>query len=334
METMLSYDDILIQPQYSQIISRQDLSLKTKVLPNLTLDLPVIASPMDTVCEVGMAEVMFDAGGIGIVHRYNSIEDQVAMVANTKTIIFAIGVTGDFFERFVALYERGVRCFCLDVAHGHHVLTKRAIKKLKEARSDISIIAGAVASANAVRDLKSWGADAVRVGVGTGSICSTRIRTGHGVPNASILLEARNYDIPLLADGGCKNSGDIVKALACGASAVIVGSLLAGSSATPGEVHFDFNKEPGNRSFKTYRGMASAEAQNEWRGYVSVEEGVSVKIPYKGKTENLLKDLRDGILSGLSYSGASTIKELQENAILVRQTLAGQYESSVHIHGR
>ena len=192
-------------------------------------------------------------------------------------------------------------------------------------------MAGNVATGQGGLDLALWGADSIRVGIGGGSICSTRLVSGHGVPTFQSVIDCveAGCPVPIIADGGMKTSGDVVKALAAGADFVMLGSMLAGTDQSPGQV-FD----AGNKKYKVYRGMASSEAQVNWRGKTSTPEGISTTIPYKGDVNTILADLRGGIQSGMSYSGARTIQELQAKAQFIRQTPAGQAESYTHILSR
>ena len=339
IQKALTFDDILLVPQYSNIQSRGEIDIGNNLDANLQLSLPIIASPMDTVCEGSMANHMSRNGGLGIIHRYNTIDEQVQHVASAKdntnqTVGAAVGVTDDFEERACALKDAGVDVICVDIAHGHHILMKRALVILKDMFGDsIHIMAGNVATKEGVCDLVRWGADSIRVGIGGGSICSTRIQTGHGVPNLAAIMECAQaeleHPVPLIADGGIKNPGDIVKALALGADFVMVGSLLAGTIETPGDIIYSSD----NSKYKTYRGMASKEAQFDWRGKYSSNEGISTTIPHKGNAKNVLESLKNGIKSGLSYSGCRNIIELQENALFVRQTSSGLAESHTHILG-
>ena len=326
---VISFDDVLLSPQKSSIVSRQEVDLSSG-RENLKLSLPIISSPMDTVTEIDMASTMNLFGGLGVIHRYNSIEEQAEMcsVGGWRRAA-AIGASGDFLERSQALYNAGIRIFCLDVAHGHHVLIKEAIGELKNFFTDITIVAGNVATLDAFNDLSDWGADAVRVGIGGGSICSTRIQTGHGIPTLQSVLDcsASDRNTMLIADGGIKNSGDIVKAIAAGADFVMLGSLLAGTDESPGSVFESSN----GKKYKVYRGMASVEAQVDWRGEARSLEGISTTIPYKGSVKPILDALRQNIKSGLSYSGARSISEFQSKAKFILQTTAGQLESNTHI---
>jgi len=329
----LSFDDVLLVPQYSDIESRTVLSTKNS-LGDIGLDLPIISSPMDTVTELDMLVAMEMNGGLGIIHRYNSIDDQSKLVKQAKVVEVdnvgaAIGVTGDYLERAQALVEAGANVLCVDVAHGHHSMMKTALASLRKVfGNSVHIMAGNVATGEGACALAEWGADSVRVGVGGGSICSTRLVSGHGVPTFQTVMDCveAGCPIPIIADGGMKTSGDIVKALAAGADFVMLGSMLAGTDQAPGQV-FD----AGNKKYKVYRGMASSEAQINWRGKTSTPEGISTTIPYKGDVNTILADLKGGIQSGMSYSGARTINDLQAKAKFVQQTTAGQAESFTHI---
>ena len=335
MQKGLTYDDVLLVPQYSDIESRSEVSLTTDLGRGVELGLPIIASPMDTVSEADMAGSLGELGGISIIHRYNSIEEQTAMIASIgeNTLVgAAVGVSGDFADRAVSAVAAGAKVICIDVAHGHHILVKKAIKKIRKVLPNIHIMAGNVATLEGFNDLADWGADSIRCNIGGGSICTTRIQTGHGVPGLETILQCAksDRDAKIIADGGIKNSGDIVKALAAGADAVMLGSLLAATNCSPGTI---FKTETGELR-KTYRGMASAAAQRDWRGRVSSCEGVSSSVPYRGKLAEVVKELERGIRSGLSYSGARSVKELQAKAQWLQQSSASATESSAHIRLR
>ena len=336
MNKTFSFGDVLLVPQYSEIISRKEVDLSCKVSKDVTVEIPIISSPMDTVTGVEMAVAMSQAGGLGILHRYNSPLEQQKMAKEAlqegKYVAAAIGVTGDYVERATLLIKSGVQILCLDIAHGHHTLMRHALSVLRNTFGhQIHLMAGNVATLEGFNDLSDWGADSIRVGIGGGSICSTRIQTGHGVPTFQSIVDCSfsDRDTLLIADGGIKNSGDITKALAAGADLVMVGSLLAGTDQSPGEV-ISRNGE----KFKAYRGMASKEAQIEWRGHFASIEGVSSAVPCKGDVSRVLKELETGIRSGLSYTGANNISELQSKSKFIEQTQAGQLESSAHINGR
>jgi len=337
LKEAITFDDVLLAPQLSDITSRTEVDLSTFICTSSTdvtyakFDLPIISSPMDTVTEEKMATCMSKAGGLGIIHRYNTIQAQCEMIGKVQGAkAAAIGMTGDYRERAAALFEAGARILCIDVAHGHHTMMERCLGELKSMlNNSVYIIAGNVATAEGYSDLADWGADCVRVGIGGGSICSTRLVSGHGVPTLQSVIECyhENRAADIIADGGIKTSGDMVKAFAAGADFVMIGSLLAGTSATPGEV---FHGSEG-KSYKVYRGMASSAAQKDWRGKSSSPEGISTTVPYKGSTEDILADLKGGIQSGCSYSGAFNLGLLRANCEFIRQTSAGQNESYTHI---
>ena len=334
MKKTVSFEDVLLVPQYSEIMSRKEIDLSVDLTKEVKLKIPIVSSPMDTVTENEMAAAMANRGGLGIIHRYNSPQEQQKIVEDSLRDSFyaaaAVGVTGDYLERARLLIDSGVNVLCLDIAHGHHTLMRHALGVLRKTfGSDIHLMAGNVATLEGFNALADWGADSVRVGIGGGSICSTRIQTGHGVPTLQSVIDcsSSDRDALLIADGGIRNSGDIVKALAAGADLVMIGSLLAGTSESPGEVFHEDGKR-----YKVYRGMASKEAQIQWRGHFASVEGVSSAVPCRGSAEDVLKELETGIRSGLSYTGAKNILELQAMSSFVEQTPAGQLESSTHIN--
>ena len=332
----VTYDDMLMVPQYSDIVSRNEVDIKS-YLGDREFSIPIIASPMDTISETEMAKAMGNMGGLAVLHRYNSISEQQKMAKDVVShsdwsgqVAAAIGVTGDYLERAEALIAVGTDILCIDVAHGHHALMKKALEKLRnEYDNHIYIIAGNVCTLEGINDVADWGADAVRCNIGGGSICSTRIVTGHGLPGLQTIFDCARTDreVAIIADGGIKTSGDIVKALAAGADFVMCGSLLAGTQESPGQVV----SLPDGSRMKEYRGMASKDAQMDWRNKSSTPEGVASYIPYKGSVTDILSDLEGGIRSGLSYTGARTIPELQRKAEWARQTSAGTIESGTHI---
>jgi IMP dehydrogenase len=330
----LSYNDVLLVPQYSDIKSRKEVDISSQ-LGQLALDLPIIASPMDTISEGPMASAMSELGGLSIVHRYNTPEQQAEIVKNVTSTIppatvgGAIGTSGDYLERASVLIKAGARVLCVDVAHGHHVLMKTALRSLRVTfGTKVHIMAGNIATLEGYNDLVDWGADSVRCNIGGGSICSTRVQTGHGVPGFHTIVDCARSDrnVPIIADGGIRNSGDIVKALAAGADFVMLGSLLSGTDETPGDI---INTRKGK--FKAYRGMASKDAQIDWRGKTASLEGIATTVACKGPVGDVVSELTRGIRSGLSYSGARTISELQAKARFIRQTTSGQNESGTHI---
>jgi IMP dehydrogenase len=337
----VTYDDMLMVPRYSNIESRNEVDIGSDLSFDIRLSLPVIASPMDTVSESRMARAMGAAGGVAVLHRYNTIQEQVSLVQEsilgvpvhnrlTHPIAAAIGVTGDCMERAAELVAAGVDILCVDVAHGHHILMKKALEHLSEEyNNSIHIMAGNVCTLEGVNDLADWGAHSVRCNIGGGSICSTRLVTGHGLPGLQTIFDCArtDRDVSIIADGGIKTSGDIVKALAAGADFVMCGSLLAGTDESPGQT---INLPDGSRA-KEYRGMASKDAQLDWRNKSPTPEGVASYIPHKGSVVDILRDLEGGIRSGFSYTGARTLAELRNKVEWVRQTSAGTHESNTHI---
>ncbi len=335
----LSFDDVLLIPKMSDILSRSEIDTSIDLSDCISLSLPVISSPMDTVTESSMASAMDRSGGMGIIHRYNTIEDQCTIVrsshnAGAHNVGAAIGVSGDYIERARALEKSGATMLCIDIAHGHHTLMRHALTTLRNTLGhDIHIMAGNVATREGYEDLARWGASSVRVGIGGGSICSTRVQTGHGVPTFQSVLDCAESEmineVPIIADGGIKNSGDIVKALAAGADAVMIGSLISGTDESPGE---KITRD--GLIYKEYRGMASSRAQLNWRGRVASKEGVAALVPYKGPVEEILKNLEAGIKSGLSYTGCKSIPRFQAKCEMIIQTSAGIVESNTHVFSR
>ncbi len=333
MQKCLSFDDVLLVPKKSDILSRKDIAIGTR-LKKHSFQLPIISSPMDTVTEASMAVAMAEQGGLGILHRYNSIHQQALLVqevrSSTDRIAAAVGVSGDFLERARVLVSEGAPIICIDVAHGHHILVERAIKSLKDTfGSDIAIIAGNVATAEAFEELQDWGASAIRVGIGGGSICSTRIQTGHGVSTFQSIASCSfvKAGALLIADGGIRTAGDIVKSIAAGADFVMLGSMLAGTDESPGEL---LTTKAGEKR-KVYRGMASVEAQTDWRGSARSLEGISTTVKYKGPVKNILESLEKNIKSGFSYSGARTQTEMRNKSMFIQQTESSKAESRTHI---
>jgi len=466
----LTFDDILLVPKYSNITSRSQTNLNTKLSRNISLNIPFISANMDTVTESGMAVAMAREGGIGIIHRFLSIEDEVkevqkvkrsgsVMIENPYTItpdqtvsdainyaqeqgvsgllvtdselklvgiltdrdlIFetdlsklvkdvmtkdaitaklgisledakellhkhrieklpliddskhvkglitskditnienfpvaskdkkgrplvgaAVGVKGDFMERAESLLEADADVLVVDIAHGHSENAINTVHHIKKAFPDSELVAGNVATAKGAEDLIKAGVDAVKVGVGSGSICITRVVTGSGVPQLTAVIDCakvgKDNDIPIISDGGTRNSGDATKALAAGASSVMIGSMLGGTDESPGSLLTKNGKR-----FKVYRGMASLAAslgrKSKETGYVSLEddlndyiaEGVEAMVPYKGSITDILKQLTGGIRSGLSYCGAHSIPQMQENAEFIKMSHAGIAESQPH----
>lgn len=466
----LTFDDVLLVPKRSPIVSRSQTNLRTKLSRNITLNIPIISANMDTVTESGMAIALAREGGIGIIHRFMTIEDQVDEILRvkrsesvmieqpytikpdltvaearkvmeeysvsgllveeggkllgiitrrditfeknnklkvselmTKDVITAkagitidqakeilhnkrieklpvvddkkhivglitskdilkmeqypyaskdrkgrllvgaaVGVKGDYLERTEALLEASADVIVVDIAHGHSENAINTVHMIKKAFPNCELIAGNVATGEGSRDLIKAGVDAVKVGVGSGSICITRVVTGSGVPQLTAVIDsvkvARDHEIPIISDGGIRNSGDITKALAAGASSVMIGSLFGGTDESPGKTLVKNGKK-----FKMYRGMASFYASlgrkyreagpqvvdsDDLNDYVP--EGVEAMVPYNGSVVEIIRQMAGGLRSGLSYCGAKTIPEMQMNAEFIKITSAGYIESQSH----
>ena len=466
----LTFDDVLLVPKRSPIVSRSQTNLRTKLSRNITLNTPIISDNMDTVTESGMAIALAREGGIGIIHRFMTIEDQVDEILKvkrsesvmieqpytikpdltvaeakkamaefsvsgllveeggkllgiitrrditfeknnklkvselmTKDVITAkagitidqakeilhnkrieklpviddkkhivglitskdilkmeqypyaskdrkgrllvgaaVGVKGDYLERTEALLEAGADIIVVDIAHGHSENAINTVHMIKKAFPSCELIAGNVATGEGSRDLIKAGVDAIKVGVGSGSICITRVVTGSGVPQLTAVIDsvkvARDYGVPIVSDGGIRNSGDITKALAAGASSVMIGSLFGGTDESPGKTLVKNGKK-----YKMYRGMASFYASlgrkyreagpqvvdsDDLNDYVP--EGVEAMVPYKGSVVEIIRQMAGGLRSGLSYCGAKTIPEMQNNAEFIKITSAGYIESQSH----
>jgi IMP dehydrogenase len=466
----LTFDDVLLVPKYSDITSRSQTNLSTKLSRNISINIPFVSANMDTVTESSMAVAMARAGGIGIIHRFLTIKEQANEVLKVKRsgsvmienpyvihqdktvqdainyaeekeisgllvidsnsklvgivtdrdLLFetdvtnlikdimtrdvvtakpgvslneakkilhknkieklpliddagfikglitskditniedypsaskdkkgrplvgaAVGVKGDFMERTESLLDAGADVLVVDIAHGHSENAINTIRNIKKAFPKCELIAGNVATAQGTEDLIKAGVDAVKVGVGSGSICITRVITGSGVPQLTAVIDCakigKEYGIPIISDGGTRTSGDATKALAAGASSVMVGSMLGGTDESPGTVLTKNGKR-----FKIYRGMASLAAslgrKSKETGSISfdedlndyVAEGVEAMVPYKGTVTDILKQLTGGVRSGLSYCGAHTIPQMQENAEFIKMSRAGFAESQPH----
>ncbi len=338
----LSFDDVLLVPQRSEIESRSLVSLKTQVAPKFFLDMPIIATNMDTVTGIKMATAMSEKGGLSLFPRFDAPEieaEKISMIKKGGGRVYAtIGFRDGFMERAILCVKAGADGLHFDVAHGHTGHMINAIKELKAKFAKVPLIVGVVASYEGAFDLFTAGADCVRVGIGAGSICTTRIQTGFGVPQVTALSEAvrakkKFKNRFLIADGGMKNSGDIVKALALGVDAVSLGSILAGTDETPGEV-----VEKNGQFFKEYNGSTSVKEKmrqtEKFNGHATHfklhVEGVESLVKYKGSVSDVLDSLCAGIKSGLSYAGAKNIPELWKKAKFVQITGAGMRESGAH----
>lgn len=334
----LTFDDVIMVPRHSEISSRRHPTLKTKVTKNYSLDIPVITANMDTITEVNMACTMAKIGGLGILHRFMGAEEQVAMVKEIQKyqkdnglqeiVAASIGVKEDGQKRAQLLADAGVQILTVDIAHGDSVMMLDTLEYVKKTFPHIDVIAGNVATPDGVQRMIDRGADAVKVGIGPGSMCTTRIITGHGVPQltavALCVQQAQKSGVPVIADGGIKTSGDIVKALAAGASTIMAGSLVSGTLETPGEL---------KGGMKQYRGMASKAAQVSWRGELPkgmAAEGVDTRIPCKGPVEDVVNELTGGLRSGMTYLGVDNIEAMAEAGLFMEMSSSGMAESKPH----
>jgi IMP dehydrogenase len=349
--TGLTYDDVLLLPDASDVVP-SEVNTQTRLTRNISLSIPIASSAMDTVTESEMAIAMSKAGGIGILHRNLSIEDQVKHVKLTKAatpdglVGAAVGVGDDGYARAQALIEAGVDVVVVDTAHGHHRGVLDAVARIKKAYSHVDVIGGNVATRAGAQALINAGVDAVKVGVGPGSICTTRVVAGVGVPQVTAIMEAHKAcftaDIPLIADGGLQYSGDIAKAIVAGADTVMLGSLLAGCAESPADLI-----EINGKKYKGYRGMGSLgamQSRGEQKSYSKdrymqddvlaedklVPEGIEGKVAYSGPVAQVLHQLVGGLRSGMGYAGAATIAELQSRGQLIQITAAGLHESHPH----
>lgn len=329
----LTFDDVLIIPARSDVRSRRDPQLTSKLTRNVSIDTPIVSANMDMVTEYDMAFAMSQLGGLGILHRFLSIEDQAAQArrlkdAGVKNISASVGVGEEFKPRAQALVDAGVNIITIDIAHGHSVQMMETMKWLKDRYPQVELIAGNMATPDAARDLIESGADAIKVGIGPGSMCTTRIITGCGVPQLTAIAlcaeVAASYGVPVIADGGIRNSGDMVKAFAAGASTVMLGSMLSGTIETPGEI---------KNGKKHYRGMASRSAQESWRGGVPegmAPEGEATQVTVKGHVKDVIFEVTGGIRSGMSYINATSIAEIKEKALFMEMSANGISESRAH----
>jgi IMP dehydrogenase len=325
-----TFDDLMLVPEYSEIESRKQPDTSTVV--GHRIEIPIIASPMNTVTEAVMADTMTKLGADAVLHRYMSIEEQCKQFQSVKRPPWAaVGASGDFAERAQALYDAGVRKFCIDVANGHSKIAALAVHNLRYLLGEeVYIMAGNVCTAEGARVLEANGANVIRVGIGPGSQCTTRLVTGFGVPQLSAIgwCAGGVKLASIVADGGIRSSGDIVKALAMGADAVMIGGLIAGTDECPGEVVRD---EETGQLFKYYHGMASREGREDWFGReVSsyVPEGVSTKVPHRGEAKKIVENLNSSLKVGMSFANAKSIKELQQNAKWVKVTDNGRKEAN------
>lgn len=334
----ITFADVILVPRYSEVTSRTDPTLETKLTSKTSMKIPFISANMDTITEAPMALSMARLGGLGIIHRFMTLEEQINQVKKlrldqeaeniTTPISASVGVKEEGQKRAIGLAEAGAEILTLDIAHGDSIHMMEMIEFIKKNVPHVQVIAGNIATAEGTKRLINAGADAVKCGIGPGSMCTTRLIAGHGVPQLTAIawcVEAASpYGVPVIADGGIKTSGDIVKALSVGASTVMVGGLLSGTLETPGAIQ-------GGK--KLYRGMASKNAQVSWRGELPEgmsAEGESHMVSCKGPVSEVINELCGGLRSGMTYMGAREILQMSECSLFMEVTSAGMMEATPH----
>lgn len=353
-----TFDDLLLVPAKSEVVPAQ-VKLQTRLTDKITLNIPIVSAAMDTVTEDAMAIMLAKLGGMGFVHKNMPVEAQAAMIKAVKEtevessfedanidpqgrlrVGAAVGVGESSLERVRALVEAGVDIVAVDSAHGHSQGVIDTVRMIRAEFPELDIVGGNIVTAQGATDLIYAGANVIKVGVGPGSICTTRVVAGVGVPQLTAVNDvysvARQYGVGVIADGGIKLSGDIAKALAAGGSCVMLGGLLAGTEETPGEVMEVFGKK-----VKGYVGMGSLSAMQRgssdryFQGGVSelkklVPEGMEATVPFKGSIRDVIYQMLGGLRSGMGYCGCGTIEEMHQKAQFVKITGAGLRESHPH----
>ena len=335
----ITFDDVLLVPAWSEVLPHE-VSLEGRFSRRVPLGLPFASAAMDTVTEAPMAAAMARAGGIGVIHKNMSAQAQAAQVAKVKAqglqVAAGVGITPDVLSRVTLLVKAGVNAVVLDSAHGHSKGVTDALRSIKAAFPALDVVVGNIATAQAARDLINAGADGLKVGIGPGSICTTRIVAGVGVPQLTAIADVASVasgKVPVIADGGLRYSGDVVKALAAGADCVMCGSLFAGTDEAPGEV-----EEVDGVAMKSYRGMGSIDAMQAGSAdrYFQkgakklVPEGVVARVPYKGPLSDVLYQLEGGLRSGMGYCGARDLESLHRHARFIRISPATVRENHPH----
>ncbi len=339
----LTFDDVSLVPQHSSVLPSETKTFN-KLCDKLNLQIPLMSSAMDTVTESRMAIAISKLGGIGVIHRNLSIEKQVMEIKKVKKNNYlvgaAIGVSPEDFERAEELFKVKTDLIVIDTAHGHTQKVLNMIKKIKKKLNNTTLCAGNIATGKAAKFLADSGVDIVKVGIGPGSICTTRLVAGIGVPQLSAVLEVKkalkNYKTKIISDGGIKFSGDLAKAIAAGADAIMIGSLFSGTIESPGKII----KHKG-KLYKNFRGMGSVGAmaagsadryfQKKSKNVSKyVPEGVEGLVKFKGAVEKIVYNLIGGLKSSMGYLGAKTIRDLQKKGEFIKITKAGFYESMVH----
>ena len=339
----LTFDDVLLLPRYSNVLpSETDISLN--LTKKISLQVPFLSSAMDTVTESKMAIAIANEGGIGIIHRNFTIKNQTKEVIKVKKkrllVGAAVGTSNEDVERAKSLLSNGCDLIVVDTAHGHSEKVLKILSKLKKNSAKVPICVGNIATGEAAKKLYNSGADIIKVGIGPGSICTTRMVAGIGVPQISAIMEVKqtlkNKKIKIISDGGIKFSGDIAKAIAAGADAIMMGSIFAGTDESPGK-KFQLN----GKIYKQYRGMGSIGAMSSGSAnrYFQknfkdkskfVPEGVEGRVEYKGDVSKIIYQLKGGLRSSMGYIGAKNLAQISKNAKFTKITKAGFYESMVH----
>lgn len=337
----LTFDDVTLLPTYSTVKSRSQPDTKVTIA-GLSFDTPIIAAPMNTVCEHSLAFKLATIGADSVIHRYMSSEDQVKQLKllknstingmRAKLPFFAVGATGDYLERVAALYVEGATKFCVDVANGDSKHALDALIAIRKEFPDVILMGGNVCTKDGFARIAHAGANLIRVGVGSGAVCKTRLVTGHGVPQLTALkwaAEARRAfpNVGIISDGGIRTSGDIVKALAL-ADVVMLGSLLAGTLEAPGDII-----EENGQQFKLYAGMASTEGRKGWFDQSKtsfVPEGEATRVKYTGCVVDVVEGLIGGLKVGMSYSGAFSLEDFRKKATFMKVSPAGYIEGTPH----
>lgn len=339
----LTFDDVLLLPRHSSVLPTTT-NISLHLTNKITLKVPFLSSAMDTVTESKMAIAIAKEGGLGIIHRNLDIKNQsreIKKVKNKKYLVgAAIGTNKEDFDRARSLVSHGVDLIVIDTAHGHSEKVLRTLTNIKKIIKKVPICVGNIATGEAAKKLYNSGADIIKVGIGPGSICTTRMVAGVGVPQISAIMEVKKAlnkkKIKIISDGGIKFSGDIAKALAAGADAIMMGSIFAGTEESPGK-KFKFN----GKIYKQYRGMGSIGAmsagsanryfQKKFKDKSKfVPEGVEGRVEYKGKVSNIIYQLQGGLRSSMGYIGAKNLEEINKKAKFIKITKAGFYESMVH----
>ena len=340
----LTFDDVTLAPKYSEILP-SEVNTSVNLTKNLKLKIPLLSSAMDTVTESNMAIAIGKAGGIGVIHRNLDIQKQILEIKKVKKqkllVGAAVGASIAEFDRAKAILKEGVDLIVVDTAHGHTKKVGEIVKYIKKIKSKkVALCAGNIATPEAAKFLIKLGVDIIKVGIGPGSICTTRLVAGIGVPQLSAILSVRNglknKNVKIISDGGIKYSGDLAKAFAAGADAVMIGSLFAGTDETPGKII-----KKNGKLFKSFRGMGSVGAMNKGsadRYFQSKQKDISKYVPegveglakYKGKVGDIIYKLIGGLRSSMGYLGSKQIKYLRKNPQFVKITKAGFYESMVH----